>query len=366
MASYPILPAVKGGQKMIAYFNEALGRELDLHCLTLKGTSESFASSYILHPIVPPGKSRYYDVRLIKIVHRLISSVGVTHLILEHPYWGWLAVALKKMTGVRLLIKSHNIEAERFRNLGKRWWFLMKTYEGWTHRHADHSFFITDQDLEWAVTHYRLNPSKCSIVTYGIDLKQPPADRIASREELCRRHSLGKNKVLLLFNGTLNYDPNSRALSSIITRISPLLKKTGLDYAILICGPNLPDTFSTLRANLHENILYVGFVDDIHLYLKGCDVFLNPVIEGGGIKTKLVEALAYGCSAVSTRSGALGVREELTGGKLRIVEDRDWPAFSSEVASIAVDRMTVVPPDFFAHYSWERIAGQAAEVIRTL
>ncbi len=69
----------------------------------------------------------------------------------------------------------------------------------------------------------------------------------------------------------------------------------------------------------------------LNLYLKGCNLFLNPVESGGGIKTKLVEALAYDLNAVSTGNGAIGVDPELCNGKLIICSDNNWNSFADAV-----------------------------------
>jgi len=57
-------------------------------------------------------------------------------------------------------------------------------------------------------------------------------------------------------------------------------------------------------------------VDDITLYYKGADMLINPVMDGGGIKTKLVEALGYSMNVVTTTSGAIGVPLTITGEKI--------------------------------------------------
>jgi len=80
-----------------------------------------------------------------------------------------------------------------------------------------------------------------------------------------------------------------------------------------------------------KNIIYAGFVDDINLYFKGADIFINPVIDGGGIKTKVVEALGYDLSVISTQSGAIGIPEEITGGKLLVLPDNDWTEFARKI-----------------------------------
>ena len=92
-------------------------------------------------------------------------------------------------------------------------------------------------------------------------------------------------------------------------------------------------------------------MDDIGLYLKGADVFLNPIIGGGGIKTKLVEALGYNLNAVSTENGAIGVDPRVCNGKLLIAPDGDWESFCNKVVSASRLRADI-PPAFFQNFDW--------------
>ena len=110
-----------------------------------------------------------------------------------------------------------------------------------------------------------------------------------------------------------------------------------------------------------KHIIYAGFVDDINIYFKGADIFINPVIDGGGIKTKLVEAMGYNCSVISAKSGATGIPAEVMGAKMKIIEDTDWETFANEVINLQTGEQT--PATFFKHFYWDNIAKTAAAVI---
>ena len=120
-----------------------------------------------------------------------------------------------------------------------------------------------------------------------------------------------------------------------------------------------------LKAYADKNIIYAGFVDDITLYFKGADIFINPVTDGGGIKTKLVEALGYNLNAVSTINGATGVDENMCNGKLLTTEDDDWESFSVKMRE-AVFVGQSIKDDFFNHFYWDNIAKKAAEIVDDL
>ncbi|MCC7029901.1 MAG: glycosyl transferase group 1, partial [Chitinophagaceae bacterium] len=93
----------------------------------------------------------------------------------------------------------------------------------------------------------------------------------------------------------------------------------------------------------------------------GCDIFLNPLQDGGGIKTKLVEALGFGKSCVSSANGAIGVAADCTGGRLKIVADKDWAAYSKAI--LQASKPDNDNADFYALFSWQKIAEKAVRAL---
>ncbi len=119
-----------------------------------------------------------------------------------------------------------------------------------------------------------------------------------------------------------------------------------------------------MRNGSSPNILFAGFVEDIELYFRGTDIFLNPVTEGGGIKTKLVEALGNNLTSVSVRNGAIGIDPAWCNGKLLICADDDWEAFVDlilQARAVTAD----TPPLYFEHFYWGTTTHKAAEFILT-
>ena len=133
----------------------------------------------------------------------------------------------------------------------------------------------------------------------------------------------------------MDYKPNLEALENILEKINPLLFDYKLSYKIIICGKKLPAEMNDLKEYADRNIVYAGYVDNISIYFKGSDIFINPVTDGGGIKTKLVEALGYNLTAVSTKNGALGIDEKICNGKLLLSENNDWQAFAPRFSSVS-------------------------------
>ena len=83
---------------------------------------------------------------------------------------------------------------------------------------------------------------------------------------------------------------------------------------------------------------------------------------GGGIKTKLVEALGYNLNVISTESGAAGVDPKRCNGKLTICKDHDWKAFAASIIHCSADN-AIIPSAFYDQFYWRNIARRAAEFI---
>lgn len=357
---YQFLPAVTGGQKGIALFYKYLSKHCSITCISVKNNKLDLERDYQLLPLLSNSPLRYINIFYFFQLQKLIKKEQFTHLVLEHPYYGWLGFLLKKVMGIKLIVHSHNIEATRFKSLNKWWWKILRIYEKWIYQKSDLVFFITEDDKEFAIKNYKTKRSTCEVITYGTEQNIAPLDkeRAEAKAILNQYHNILPDTTIILFNGAFGYLPNREALFTIIHKINPALQQIKkFKYRIIICGKNIPEEIKD-----QPGISIAGFVDDVSLYFKGTDVFLNPIVDGGGIKTKLVEALSYGCNAVSVKSGATGVEPQLCSGKLTIVNNNDWIAFTNNVLSLSTLRKST-PNEFYGYFYWGSIAQKAINTI---
>lgn len=366
IVTYKILPAKLGGQKGIALFNEYFSKQQNLFCFTIKDNNPALAP-YPVFNLLSNKQSRYINIFYFGLLKKIIRENSISHIILEHPYYGWMAMLLKYFCKVKVIVHSHNIEAERFRTVGKWWWNILWHYEKWVHRNADFTFCITAQDRKYFLEKYKIPFEKSAVITYGISWNTIPSaeEKTNARTFLLKEYGLAPETHLFLFNGTLHYGPNLDAVKNILEKINPLFIQKNISYKIIICGKGLPDEMNQLKDYADKHIIYAGFVEEISVYFKGVDVFINPVNDGGGIKTKLVEALGYNLNAVSTFNGAIGVDENLCNGKLFLCENEDWQSFVDQMA-VATEMKQSISPLFFHHFYWENIAAKASDIIRNL
>ncbi len=362
LVSYNFLPAVMGGQKGIASFYHSFAKQVNITCVTTKSNDPKAAGYEVLN-ILSNAVTRYINIFYFFALRGIIKQKEITHLQIEHPYYGWLALLVKWFCGVKLILHSHNIEGLRFKSTGKWWWRILLAYERTIHRNADYIFFVTDEDKAYSVNNFNTAPAKCLTTPYGIDWQKPPLkeDILSAKNKLRSLYKIDETQVILLFNGAFNYSPNVNALRLLLEKINPVLAgMQNFQYKILICGKDIP---ADILNNEYPNVSIAGFVDDISLYFKGADIFLNPVTIGGGIKTKVVEALGYDLSVISSRDGAIGIPMGILNNKLSVVNDGDIQQFATATVTMAGEERHI-PPAYYDYFYWPNITKKAADFIK--
>jgi len=106
-----------------------------------------------------------------------------------------------------------------------------------------------------------------------------------------------RRKYSLIFIGTMNWYPNVEAVSFILERILPGLKKLNPDVSLDIIGSSPPQ--SILQHNGKNGVVIHGFVDDIRPYFDSAHIYICPITDGGGTKLKILDALAMGKAIVA-------------------------------------------------------------------
>jgi glycosyltransferase involved in cell wall biosynthesis len=348
---YKVLPPLFGGQKGIAHFNQHLARYIRVVCVCSSDNVVQEELPYEVLPVLPPGKKHIFNPFYWSKLKQIAKKENASAIILEHPYHGIAAWLAARATGARLIVHSHNIESNRFRQIGKWWWPLLLRYEKWVHRRASLNLFKTQEDQEWAIRQFHLSPGKCMIIPYGVER---PLLQTLPQQSIREQYGILPGEKLLLFAGTLDYEPNADAVKSIYSEIAPRLRSAGLKFRILICGRNRFPAFQYLHQLVDPSVIMAGEVPSIAPYFMAADVFINPVLSGGGIQTKNLDAIAHGCNAVCFGSQATGIPADVCGTKLRTATSGNWDIFTAQIIG-AAEKSEPTPDNFFSYFDWDRI-----------
>lgn len=355
--SYPFLPATTGGEISTLNILRYLSFKHNVTVFTVEPYSPNLQlpkSNFELIFGMPFKTSRYVNLFLIGRLQKIIEEKNIDLLFFDQPWFGWLMLMLKIFTKKKIFLRSNNIEYLRFKSMGKWFWQMLYVYEKWTYKIADLVIFVSDVDRQKAIYEFDLDESKTLLTPYGIETTEVPSAISNSQSAIRNLYGINQEDKILLFFATMSYAPNYEAVEFINDKIYPLLKQIeGFKFNILICGKNLPQHIQHKLSDKTE-IKYCGFVEDINSYINAADMMINPILSGGGVKTKAIDTLAMNQTVISTKTGAEGIDPTVCGNKLIITPDNDWNAFVNAIIS-TIDKRENIPATFFETYSWTNI-----------
>lgn len=146
----------------------------------------------------------------------------------------------------------------------------------------------------------RVNP-------FGIELP-PPADPGQEREGC------------LAFVGNFTHFPNVDAALWLASEIMPRLRARCPQACLTLVGAYPP---AEVRSLAREGIHLAGEVPEVEPYLEQAAVIVAPLRVGGGMRMKVLQAMALGKAVVTTPRGAEGLSEAGCPPPLAIGEDAE-------------------------------------------
>lgn len=122
-------------------------------------------------------------------------------------------------------------------------------------------------------------------------------------------NTINEDYPSILFSGNMSFPPNIDAVLYIYSKILPLIKLQIPNVKFYIVGTDP----SPVVKNLHDgkNIIVTGFVDDIRQYICRGSVILVPMRKGGGLKNKILEAMAMEKPVVTNSMGAESFNDDI-------------------------------------------------------
>jgi len=206
-------------------------------------------------------------------------------------------------------------------------WLKLARYEARVMRACDAVLAVADEDR--ATLLGRAPDTRIGVVPNGVDTDY------FSRAALVRERAgpLSFAGPTLVFSGTLDFRPNVDALIWFAHEVLPRLRARRPELQLLVVGKRpAPALRQLARAGL---LTLTGEVPDARPYIAGATVYIVPMRIGGGVRLKLLEALALEAPVVSTRMGAEGVAG-LCGGEHSLLAD-DPADFAAAVLRLIDD-----------------------------
>ena len=128
------------------------------------------------------------------------------------------------------------------------------------------------------------------IVPNGIDFAE--YSRVAPNREA----------ATLIFTGAFTYQANYEAMIWFLEHVYPLVRRAAPAVRLIITGDHAGKPLPPA-----ENVILTGFIDDIKTAIAGATICVVPILQGGGTRLKILEAMALGTPVISTTKGAEGL-----------------------------------------------------------
>jgi glycosyltransferase involved in cell wall biosynthesis len=140
---------------------------------------------------------------------------------------------------------------------------------------------------------------------------------------------VGVEPRLAGFIGSLDFRPNQDAVTWILDELWPRVLARMPEARLAIAGSNPPDWLRQRAAE--RGIELQGDVPDATAFVRRLSVVLAPLRAGGGMRIKVLEAMALGKPVVATRLGAGGI-DVRNDHDILLADDSD--AFAEAVARL--------------------------------
>jgi sugar transferase (PEP-CTERM/EpsH1 system associated) len=210
----------------------------------------------------------------------------------------------KQVQHLPTVLDHHNIESH----------MLLRRAENETHPLKAWYFRQEGRRLQ------RYEEEYCPRVDLNITCSEMDLDRLKKIVPGCRAEEVpngvdvdyfspdfeAKQNNSILFVGTLNWYPNVEAVEFIAHELWPLLKRSVPGVSVDIIGASPPQDIVDF-ANNEQGFHVHGFVDDIRPYFNRASVYVCPIMDGGGTKLKVLDALAMGKALVAHEIACEGI-----------------------------------------------------------
>jgi glycosyltransferase involved in cell wall biosynthesis len=277
-----------------------------------------------------------FSSKILREIRRRVSTGTVQALHLNHldaaQYVDWLEEMDQR---IKIILDTHNLltslysrlvkEEKKFLRKTYSWlqWRKMLAYEQTIVRKIDCA--IVCSELERRVLQ-EWGGRTCLVVPNGVDTQffTPQISHLPVNKQL----------VQLVFTGAMDYAPNADGIRWFLRSVLPELDLKLPYYKLTVVGKNPP---SDLRIwERPGKIEFTGRVEDVRQYTRSANVFVVPLLVGGGTRLKILEALAMQIPVVSTRIGAEGLDLQ-NSVHLRLADDASAMAQAITEVSIQSD-----------------------------
>lgn len=249
----------------------------------------------------PNHADRFFHPAFTQKLQQVISSFKPDVVQVENIYLAEYLPAIKAATDALTVLRLHNIEYQVWgrlagsthnpvkglylQNLARR----LKSYERKVWKAFDLLLPITDTDKQTVLQSEQGNEILTVPVGLDFDKIPLPTDKV---------------KWESYHIGAMDWQPNAAGIWWFIHNVWPSIHKEFPHFKFYFAGRNMPEKFKELE---FPNVICEGEVTDANKFIADKKILFVPLHSGGGIRVKILEAMAQGKLVISTDVGMQGI-----------------------------------------------------------
>lgn len=269
--------------------------------------SDNKLYTYLKSMFMPYSVASRYRKEIVIEIQELVEKEDIDLIIVDFPNMAQNVIKIKKKNPtLKMTINQHNVEFKRMRELNaiktiqmyKRvaYWLeslRLEMYERNLYKKGlfDSITFFSEDDRKFFEENINVNKSVCKTIPLGAnDYNMKPCY---------------SNSKTMLFVGRLDSIAitNVEAALWFVKSIFPKILKEVSDAKLIIAGANPCEDIKKCEC---ANISVIPNFSTLNDVYDKADIVILPLLSGGGVKGKLLEAIAFRKHIVTTNHGIEG------------------------------------------------------------
>ncbi len=225
------------------------------------------------------------------VIHKYSTAITVLRMHnVEYQIWQGLA---KKTRNFLKRLYLDNL-AERIRNFERKAW-------------SDYDLLLAITEKDAHLVQRLETVSDMLVAPFAIDVSEAPAP--------------GGGEWVGYHIGAMDWRPNEDAVRWFLHKAWPVVRKAAPGFRFYFAGRNMSREMRDVKI---EGVHSMGEVEDANAFIADKKILIVPLWSGGGIRVKILEAMAAGKVVITTSKGVKGIEAQPNEHYLRAHSPQDF------------------------------------------
>jgi glycosyltransferase involved in cell wall biosynthesis len=248
---------------------------------------------------------RFLSLAFSKRLRQILKDEHFDIILLEHLYVCLYLNDLRELSKARVVLREQNVENQLWHNYAKK---VKNPLARFFYQTATRRLEIFEkqmiQQVDGIVALSPVDAAYFRTNAPGTAVAEIPVCIDASGFEAVDAEKQYAHFPVLYHLGSMDWKPNIEGMKWFVRKVVPLLKAKHPEILIYIAGKNMPGWFF---GKSDKNLIVEGFVPDAVKFQEDKAILFVPLLNGSGIRVKILEGMGLAKTIVATTTAARGI-----------------------------------------------------------